>query len=119
VCWTGRLPGVGQRLIKSLERAAHRAVHEREDDHDRGEDGRPPRHDEPDAERLEHPRADEPLRPQHAQQQIADHRGRQDEWQRQHDIENAFEQTRELGDVVRRGDPGEEYHDRGDGRDAQ
>ena len=112
------LSGVGQRLVKSLKRAANRAVHQGKYHYHRGEDGGPPGHHQPDAEGLQHPCADEPLGAQHTQQQIA-HRGRQDKGQRQDHVQNTFDQTRELGDIVRRGDAREEHHHRGNGGNAQ
>ena len=114
-----RLAGVGQRLVKGLKGSAHRAVHQREDDDRGGEDGRPPGHDQLDAEGLEHPCADDALGPQYAQQQIAHDRRRQHERQREHHIQHALDEPREFGDIVRGKDAGEEDDDGGDRRDAQ
>ena len=113
------LSGVGQRLVKGLKGTTDRAVHQREYHHHGGKDGGPPGHDQPDAEDLQHPGADETLRPQHPQQQIAHHRRRQHQGQGQYYIQNAFDQTRELGNIIRRGDAREEHHHRRNSGDAQ
>ena len=57
--------------------------------------------------------------PQQHQQQPAHHGGRQHQGQGQHHIQHALHQPGQLGDVVRRQDPQEEYRHRGDGGDPQ
>ena len=110
---------VAAAAVAVLEGAAGGAVHQREHHHNGGEDGRPPGHHQPDTEGLQHPRADNALGTQHTQQKIAHHRRRQDKGQRQYHIEHTLDQTRELCDIVRRGDAREEHHHRRDGGNTQ
>ena len=94
-------------------------VTEREDDDRGGEDGGPPDHDETHAELLQRPGTDDPPGAEKTQQEIAHHRGGQDQGQRQDHVQHALHELGELCDVVRRGDAQEEDEHRGDGRDTQ
>ena len=70
-------------------------------------------------EMLPNPRADDPPGPQRQQQQIPDHRRRQDQRQSQHRVQQALHQTRSFGGVIRRPDAQKEGRSRSDGGDAQ
>ena len=67
----------------------------------------------------ERPCADGSFRSEHAQQQIADHRRRQHERQREQHIQHAFEHARQTRNVIGRRNPREEDDNRGNERDTQ
>ena len=108
-----------QRRIEALKGPPGGAVHQGEGHHHRGKDSGPPGHHQPQAEVGLHPGADGAVGPQQHQQQPAHHGGRQHQGQGQHHIQHALHQPGQLGDVVRRQDPQEEYRHRGDGGDPQ
>ena len=109
----------GQRLVERLKCAARRPVHERKDDDGSRKNGRPPGHRQLQSERLEEPHADRPLRPEDAQQQIAHDRGRQDERQREDDVEHAFYEPRRLCNEISGKHAEEKDDDGADSRDTE
>ena len=108
-----RAGGVSQVLVKGLEGASGRAVHEREAHHHGGEDGRVPDHGELDAKGLEQPGTNHALGAKDPQQQVAHDGGRQHQRQRQDDVERALDQARGAGHHVCQEDAQEVHHDGG------
>ena len=67
----------------------------------------------------ERPCADSSFRSEHAQQQIADHRRRQHERQREQHIQHTFERARQTRNIIGRRNPREKDDRCGNKRDTQ
>ena len=100
------LPAPGQGLVKAFESAAGRPVHEGKGDDSRSRHAAVPGHDQGKSYIMEE-HADRMAQAEDQQQKPAAHRRRQDQGQRQGDVEDALDQARRFRHVIGGGDAAE------------